>query len=659
MSKSTKTEMDTGPKILLLDGDPYLAFLLQLQVPRATLLDDPREVDADSLLADHPDVVIVNVADKRAREIVGRKGKARIIGVGEMSAESLIAPEGLDAVLQKPLVPAELHRALVKTLAVSPAELPMSAAATRFHRWFVLARVTAIGLAALLELGAGSGEFRGLILFAAGLFVTIRLAGKRITPAGAAVDVGAATILLLLTGGSGSGYVFFGLVAAAEAGLVLQTKIAIMAGSLLAMGSFVEVYRSAVAGQVPPRELIAWLVVFPLTAVASSMAARVWQSGGQGEKLLAEANRLLSSLHRIAKTVPGQLDTRGAAVAAAQRLQESIGSPSGSIWLAEAGMFASIFAFGTASSTDVVLEQDDEFIRRLMDSEVLELRPEDIPAQLREVFAGEPLWFGAPMIHSGVADGFIITAADASSGRHDSAKIVLQQIARETAVAIDNARLFRRVREMSVDEERKRLARELHDGISQALTHIRLELEFLARHGPSSPEAGAEEAARLSKVVSRAASEVRAMINGLTSTVARDGLAVSLGSYLRDLNELVSQNIEFTCTATGSFPPEVENEVFRIAQEATSSALRYSKGESISVTLASDGLRLTLSVADDGVYPGRDNRERDLAVATMQERAKLVGGRLETRSSEEGTVVEIVIDPGEAWEENEMRIKSA
>src|SRR5439155_4485188 len=139
----------------------------------------------------------------------------------------------------------------------------------------------------------------------------------------------------------------------------------------------------------------------------------------------------------------------------------------------------------------------------------------------------------APMKRDGIRQGCLIAACP-DEKRHDGNLLMLQRLADEASVAVENARLFSRVREISIDEERRRLARELHDGVAQALTHLRFELEFMARHGTHTPEAVKREIERLSRVVTRASGDVRSMIFGLRSSVSAEGIVGSLRGYLSD-----------------------------------------------------------------------------------------------------------------------------
>jgi signal transduction histidine kinase len=251
---------------------------------------------------------------------------------------------------------------------------------------------------------------------------------------------------------------------------------------------------------------------------------------------------------------------------------------------------------------------------------------------------GHDCWLAAPLRRSGVTLGLILAACP-DHGRHGENRLFLQQLSEETAVAVENAILFSRVRALSVDEERRRLARELHDGVAQALTHLRLELDFMLRHGALAPDTIREEIGRLVRVVERASGDVRSMVLGLRSSTSTEGLTGSLRSYLLDLKGLGGPEIAFDAKGEVRLSPEVEAEVFRIAQEAVSN-VRHAAASNVRVSLEALDEVVLLTVEDDGVGvgPGVDTdtgpnngsptRGTGVGLKAMQERAERINGRI-------------------------------
>ncbi|MGH9196419.1 MAG: hypothetical protein ACRD1T_11835, partial [Acidimicrobiia bacterium] len=475
--KSRRAGKESVPKILILDPDPYLAFLIQLDLPRAEVIEADTADDLQGLIDSKPDLLIVDLTNRRATDLLAIRGDTRAIGIIEGARASRTAiPKDLDGVLLRPFVPAELHRAVRRALGLSqPSEAPESSRLRRLQSLLGPVRVAAIAITAVLEAASGELEDPVRVLFIAGafLFVALRFFSRRGSQFGAAVDVLFATLILAATGGLSSNYLPFGLTASFEAGLVFRLRTGWMAGALVAMGSFAEVITAVQAGDAPRRELVAWFLLFPTASLAAGFAAKVLGGGGESEEMLAEANRILSTLHRIARAMPGSLEVGGVAADALREAQETFDSSAGAVLIGEAGMVAPVASYGITRTDELILPQDDPFLTRMMDGPVRILKLNEMPEQVQVIFEHE-CWLAAPLQHGGVPSGLIVVECRDES-RHESNKLLLQQIARETSVALENARLFGQVRELSVDEERRRLAREPHDGVAQALAHIRLE----------------------------------------------------------------------------------------------------------------------------------------------------------------------------------------
>ena len=500
--------------------------------------------------------------------------------------------------------------------------------------WVARLRLAAIALAAIIELVSDTTAPTYVLAGAMSIYGVVRLYRRTGGQVGAGLDVAVATVLLAATGGLGSSYVLVGLVACIQAGLVFPLRFAVAAGALLSTGSFPQVIAAVEEGSAEVRELIAWLMLFPLAAIAASFWGRIARGDSEGGRLLAEANSILSTLNRIAREMPGNLEVGGAAASALTSAREAFHSDRGVVLLREAGIFAPV-AYQGVALPEVLISEDDEALSRLLGHEVIVAKREDLPVQFDGSLDDAECWLCAPLRRGEDRFGLILVACPVDA-KHEANLLILRQIANDAGVAVENARLFREVRELSIDEERRRLARELHDAIGQSLTHIRLELEFLARHGVKSVEAAGEEAARLARVVDRAASEVRMMINGLSSMVSREGLAASLGTYLRDLRGLVLRDISFQSEGSLALPAGVEGEVFRIAQEAVGNALRHSKAQKIHVTMNAGDGQLVLTVEDDGIGFESPKRKKGLGIESMRERAEAIGGDLTIEPRPEG-----------------------
>lgn len=199
---------------------------------------------------------------------------------------------------------------------------------------------------------------------------------------------------------------------------------------------------------------------------------------------------------------------------------------------------------------------------------------------------------------------------------------LLTLFAAHAAIAITNARLYERHRELTVVEERNRLARELHDAVSQKLFSLRL----LARAGMSGDQETALK--QVEQLAGEAIAELRTAIYAL-SDLPGDGLVERLQKHCEVLDRVYDAHVTFQAQGV----PDQEQVVYRIAQEALHNALRHAEAQNVSVRLT-DTL---LEIKDDG--HGFQETGTGLGLASMRERAKSAGGELTVLTGPTGTTV--------------------
>jgi len=228
---------------------------------------------------------------------------------------------------------------------------------------------------------------------------------------------------------------------------------------------------------------------------------------------------------------------------------------------------------------------------------------------------------------------------------------LLRLLAGHAAIALVNARLYERSRELSIVDERDRIARELHDAVSQKLFSLRLTADAAAALLPRDPGRAAAELATVRRLAAEAAEELRGVVVGLLPVdLVGDGLEAALRKQVELLDRVHRPAVRFVGDAVPRLDPAVEEAVYRIAQESLHNALRHGAPEAVTVTLRAAGGAVQLSVADDGAgfdpaAPGSAGRR--LGLASMRERARAAGGRLEVGSLPgSGTTVRLTV-PGD------------
>jgi signal transduction histidine kinase len=263
-------------------------------------------------------------------------------------------------------------------------------------------------------------------------------------------------------------------------------------------------------------------------------------------------------------------------------------------------------------------------------------------------------FLGVPIVaHEGVIGSFYLTHKEGADEFTDEDQELIELLASHAAIAITNARLFERSRELSILEERNRLALELHDAVSQKLFSLVLTAEsaetLLERDGGS---AAREQVERLKTLSREALEELRSLILELRPPdLDRDGLCGALRKHVEVLRQLHAVDIELLLDdAVSAGGDERDQEVFRIAQEALQNALRHAGAKRVQVKLARDNGQLALRVTDDGVGFQPDDpelRSRRLGLTSMEERAARLGGRLTIHSAPgDGTDIKLEVVAG-------------
>ncbi|MCY0923882.1 GAF domain-containing sensor histidine kinase [Streptomyces sp. H27-G5] len=242
------------------------------------------------------------------------------------------------------------------------------------------------------------------------------------------------------------------------------------------------------------------------------------------------------------------------------------------------------------------------------------------------------------------------TAGD-GRGFTDEDEELLSLLAQHAAIALTNARLYERSRELTIAEERSRLAHELHDAVSQKLFSLRLTAQAASALVDRDPARAKGELQQVAVLAAEAADELRAAVTELRpAALDEDGLVATLRDHVRVLDRAHTAHVTFTCDGVRALPATQEEAVLRVAQEALHNALRHSGAETVEVTLLRRGAGALLSVRDDGrgfSPPTVRKAGRHLGLVSMRDRASGVGGRLEVHSEPaRGTTIEMEVPGG-------------
>ncbi|MFI1201524.1 GAF domain-containing sensor histidine kinase [Streptomyces sp. BHT-5-2] len=224
-------------------------------------------------------------------------------------------------------------------------------------------------------------------------------------------------------------------------------------------------------------------------------------------------------------------------------------------------------------------------------------------------------------------------------------------LAQHAAIALTNARLYERSRELTIAGERARLAHELHDAVAQKLFSLRLTAQAATALVDRDPARAKDELHQVAALAAEAADELRAAVVELRpAALDEDGLVATLRSQCQVLDRAHSAHVTFTAHGVRALPSAQEEALLRVAQEALHNALRHSGAGHVEVSVTRFGQGARLRVADDG--RGFDTRAvrragRHLGLVSMRDRAGGVGGRLTVESEPgKGTAVEMEVPGG-------------
>jgi signal transduction histidine kinase len=240
-----------------------------------------------------------------------------------------------------------------------------------------------------------------------------------------------------------------------------------------------------------------------------------------------------------------------------------------------------------------------------------------------------------------------VSAAAAGRGFTERDEEILSLFAAHAAIALTNARLYEHSRELSVLQERSRLARDLHDAVTQKLFSIRAHARaaaVLAGRDPIDPDRVQAEIEVVAALGAEAHAELRAVIDGLAPPdLEAAGLADSLRRYAVLAGRAHGIPVTFTAAELPPLGPRAEAALYRVAQEALHNALRHSGAGQVSVRLVRTPRRVSLVVSDDGrgFVPGAPSG--GVGLASMRERASAAGGTLTIRSGPDGTKVQMTV----------------
>jgi signal transduction histidine kinase len=242
---------------------------------------------------------------------------------------------------------------------------------------------------------------------------------------------------------------------------------------------------------------------------------------------------------------------------------------------------------------------------------------------------------GVPIVYRGVGLGMLVAAYPADSDPDPSEISFLEAIADQAAIAIENSRLFNRASSLAALQERQRLARELHDSVSQALYGIALGARTARRRLESDPGRVGEPLDYVLSLAEAGLTEMRALIFELRpESLAEEGLVAAITRQVAAMRARYGIDVEADLCEEPGLDLRAKEALYRIAQEALHNTVKHARATNIIVRLASEDGRVVIDLRDNGQgfdpgaeFPGH------LGLRSMRERVGAVGGSVELTST--------------------------
>lgn len=191
-------------------------------------------------------------------------------------------------------------------------------------------------------------------------------------------------------------------------------------------------------------------------------------------------------------------------------------------------------------------------------------------------------------------------------------------------------------------DEARRLSRDLHDAVGPSIAVAVQSLDLADRYRSSDPERAEKKLAMARRALVEANSALRALAGETRVAFEPGGLATALTELLTQLPDRIQGKISLR-GSLDAIPTYYEREVFLVLREAIRNAVAHSTATEISVQLAVEGIHLHGSVHDNGEGLEVDVSSRGTGMDSMHERAALLGGRLDVKSSSTGTEIHLVV----------------
>lgn len=389
-----------------------------------------------------------------------------------------------------------------------------------------------------------------------------------------------------------------------------------------------------------------WLILAAVGTIAAGTLQRVMQARGESKpQPYAEATRLLTQLRSVARQLPGAtLDPGGIAEHLLEELRAVARADRAAVLTASGGGRLVVLAQSGADRVDWETTLD-------ADSAIADAWASQQPqtahrSQARSHRGGDVSALVVPLVAGVRTVGLVTLEADVANAYPPATVGRVTALTGAAALRLEAALLFDEVRSLATNEERQRLAREIHDGVAQELVMVGYGIDNALATLPDEAKETTEELRSLRAEVTRVITELRLSLFELRSEVDRHGgLAAAIAEYARQVGASAGLRVHYTLDeSTARLPAATEAELLRIAQEAITNARKHAGASNLWVSCAVDPPYAQIEVSDDGQGIADQRPDGRYGLAIMNERAERIRGRLEIRPRHpSGTTVAVVL----------------
>lgn len=239
-------------------------------------------------------------------------------------------------------------------------------------------------------------------------------------------------------------------------------------------------------------------------------------------------------------------------------------------------------------------------------------------------------WLGVPMLVSDQVTGILSVQNLEREYAFDESDVrLLQTFAASMSIALENAHLYEQARQLAILEERQRLARELHDSVTQSLYGINLYAEAAGGQlAVGQYDRAGHYLTDIQQTAQESLAEMRLLIYELRPPILqKEGLVAALQNRLYSVETRAGLKSSLRGNLGERLPPDVEEGLYRIAHEALNNVLKHAHARNVQISLLQDQRNIIMEISDDGLgfEPAAANREGCLGLLTMQQRALVHG----------------------------------